>query len=174
MALANPERPEQKKEVYGDPIRFRLASEYWHIVDELEPKVLAALEYLTEHKSIDEEWREVLEELGSISLGLKYAVVGFTFLLTKEDSDTIRNYNECYFLGLRRDGRAIIQHGVMEGRAELLARRRLQLEDRAIALFYQTMDIRAVAFKNKMWDMGNRPQTKEHGIDVRRGRPPNQ
>lgn len=160
-------KQEEKKEVYGDPIRFRLASEYWRIMDDLQPKTLAALEFISETKQIDDTWRMTMQELGIATLELKYSILGFKSLLSKEDGETVRTYEACYALSLKREGRVEVPHGRMEGRAELYARRRLQLEDRAIALFYQTLDIRGVAFKNKMWDLTNRPQTKGHGMALR-------
>ena len=164
--MAHPEKPDGRKEVYGDPIRFRLAAEFWRIVDDLQPRILAGLEYLGEQKAIDERWIETIQEVGTASLDLKWSIDGFKNLLTKEDGDSIRSYQECFTLAMRRKDRAEVQHGVMEGRAELFARRKLALEDRAIALFYQTMDIRGVAFKNKMWDFSHRPETKAHNISL--------
>lgn len=164
--MLSKESAEPKKEVYGDPIRFRLAGEFWRIVDDLQPRILASLEYLTERRTIDEPWRQTIEALGVESLELKYSIMGFRNLLSKEDADSVRSYDECYKLAMKREGRGEVQHGQMEGRAELYARLRLNLEDRAIALFYQTMDIRAVAFKNKMWDFAHRPQTKAHGNEL--------
>lgn len=160
------QQAEPKVETYGDPIRFRLAAEFWRIVDDLQPRILAALEYLTERRTIDEAWRQTINDLGVESLDLKYSILGFRNLLSKEDAESVRSYEECYKLAMKREGRGEVQHGAMEGRAELYARQRLNLEDRAIALFYQTMDIRAVAFKNKMWDFAHRPQTKAHGNEL--------
>jgi hypothetical protein len=165
MDAPNQEKP-QKKETYGDPIKFRLASEFWRIVDELQPKTLAALEFVTESHNIDDRWRETIDELGMGTLELKYSILGFCSLLTKEDSESIRDYDVCYKLAISRKDRLEVQRGVMEGRAELYAKARLALEDRAIALFFQTMDIRAIAFKNNMWDFNRRPETQRHGVRV--------
>lgn len=164
MAAIVPQQPESRKEIYGDPIRFRLATEYWRIMDELEPLVLGGLEYITENRSIDDEWRFTLDELRKTVIALKYSVFGFKSLLNEEDSKMVRTYQECYALVMKRDDRHDVPHGKMEGRAELYARMRLAIEDKALALYLQTLDIRAVAFKNKMWDLTNRPATKGHGM----------
>lgn len=158
------------KEAYGDPIRFRLASEYWRIMDDLEPRVLGAIEFITESKSIDEEWKMTMTEARMALIQLKYAVFGFKSLLSQEDASTVRDYRTCYGLSIKREGRVEVQHGKMDGRAELYAKMRLALEDKAIALYLQTCDIRAVAFKNKFWDLTNRPPTKGHGTNIERAR----
>lgn len=163
MSSANTSEVE-KKEQYGDPIRFRLASEYWHIMDELQPNVLAALEYISQTHHIDNAWLETMQSLGTGILELKWSIDGFKNLLTKDDAATVRPFKECFALSLNRDGRVEVSHGKMDGRAELYARRKLQLEDMAVALYLQSLDIRAVAFKNKMWDITNRPETKPHGL----------
>ena len=164
----SPQQDQQKKEIYGDPIRFRMASEYFRIMDDLEPAVLGAIEFITENKSIDEEWRMTIADLRRAIITLKWAIFGFKTLLNKEDADMVRNYDECYRIALKRKERIEVPHGTMEGRAELFARMRLALEDKAAALYLQTLDIRAVAFKNKMWDLTNRPPTKGHGTELRR------
>ena len=151
-----------KKEIYGDPIKIRLAAEFWRIVDDLMPRSLAGVEYITENHNIDDEWRGVIGQLGVLTLEWKYAILGFKSLLTKEDADAIGTFDELLAKAMSREGRQEVAHGQMEGRAELFAKRRLQLEDRALALYYQVLDMRAVAFKNKMWDVSGRPEPRGH------------
>lgn len=146
-----------KKEVYGDPIKFRLGAEFWRITDYLMPKIYVGVDFLAENKLIDAEWVDTLKQVGILTLEAKHAIFGFRSLLTKEDAGAIRPFEECLAVALSRPERAKIASRVMDGRAELYARRRLQLEDRALALSLQALDMRAVAYKNKMWAFGNAP-----------------
>lgn len=159
------QQPEGKREEYGDPIKLRLAAEFWRIVDDLTPRILADLDYITENKSIDGpngRWVAVLDELGFRSLELKYSIQGMVNLLTKDDAAMVRPYSVCEELAMKREDRKEVPLDRMEGRAEDLAQKRLRIEDKVVALYYQIMDLRGVAYKRKMWDLSGKPMVREH------------
>lgn len=151
-------------ERYGDPVRYRLAAEFWRMTDDLMPKILAGIEYLSESHTISPDWVDALEEVATLSLDLKFAITGFSMMLTKDDANSIRSFDETYTLSTKRPNRQEVISGKMEGRAEALARRRLSIEDRAIALYLQLQDVRGVAFKNRFWDQTRKPGESEHKV----------
>lgn len=152
------------KEVYGDPVRYRLAAEYWRMTDDLMPKVLSGLAYISEGRVIGPEWRETLEEIATASLDLQFAIVGFSMMLTKDDADSIPNFDSSLTLALNRPGREAVKPNVMEQRAEAFAKRKLGIEDRVMALYLQLQGVRGVAFKNKFWDQNRKPGEAEHRV----------
>lgn len=153
-----------QREVYGDPLKYRLAAEYWRMTDDLMPKILSGLAYVSEVRTINNDWVETLEEIATASLDLQFAIVGFSMMLTKDDADSIPTFDSSFALALRRPDRRTITPNVMEGRAESFAKRRLSIEDRAMALYLQLQGVRGVAFKNKFWDQNRKPGEAEHRV----------